>query len=99
MAEQRIYTNQNLAGILSVALGLEDGAGRASFSGAHRETLRAALEDPSRPGTFRELYQTLRRLQANESTLRAVEALAGRDPGRSLQQFAVEFGRSGSAAS
>ena len=87
------YTNQNLAGILSVALGLEDSGGRASFSSAHREALRAALDDPSSPETFADLLQTLRTLKSDAATIGAVETRAASDPSRSLQDFALHFGR------
>jgi len=93
MSEERTYTNQNLAGILSLALGLEGGDSRASFSGTHRETLRTALEDASSPATFQDLLETLRQLEANPSTIRAVQEHAASHPERSLQEFAVSFGR------
>lgn len=91
---ERTYTNNNLAGILSVALGLESVEGRASFSGTHRETLRSALEE-ARPETFAELLSALRRLSASASMIAAVEELAARHPQRSLQEFAAGYGREG----
>lgn len=89
---ERTYTNHNLAGILSVALGLEAVEGRSSFSGTHRETLRAALEE-SRPETFADLLRALRRQAASEPMVAAVAQLADRHPERSLQEFAAGYGR------
>ena len=88
---ERTYTNQNLAGILSEALGLEGGGGRSSFSSSHREALREALEHESAPATFAELLQTLRAQEAGEGTISAVQKLAANEPGRSLQEFAVNY--------
>jgi hypothetical protein len=91
---ERTYTNNNLAGILSVALGLEAVEGRASFSGTHRETLRTALEE-SQPETFVDLLRALRGLAASEPLVAAVEQLAAHHPERSLQEFAAGYGREG----
>ena len=87
----RKYTNQNLAGILCIALGLDD-EGRASFSSSHRESLRSALED-GQPETFAGLLQALRRGGAAAATIGAVATLAKRHPERSLEEYAATWGK------
>ncbi len=87
------YSNQNLAGILSVALGLESAEGRNDFSGSHRQTLRSALDDTSEPANFRQLLEVLERAAAGDKMLEAVRRFAQHEPERDLQDFAASFAK------
>ena len=87
------YSNQNLAGILSEALGLESelNAGRGHFSSPNRETLREALDHASAPETFRELISTLAETEASAEVVKAVRRVATDRPAYALQEYARDF--------
>lgn len=89
--EERAYSNQNLAGILAEALGLESSSGRTDFSGTHRGALRRALDDPSAPTTFAELLAALESASANPETIAAVRPVARAEPDAWLQTWARDW--------
>lgn len=87
------YSNQNLAGILSEALGLESGltAGRGHFSSDNRKALGEALDRSPSPGTFAELVSALELTGAAPEIVAAVARVARERPGYALQAYAQDF--------
>ena len=93
--QDALYSNQNLAGILREAMGLEAmSGGRSDFSCTSRETLRQALASDQQPTTFAELEQALIAMGIEGETL---ESIRKRQKGgiQNLQEFAAEFARTG----
>lgn len=92
MTSASFFTNANLAGILSEALGLESGQGRSHFSGPSRKILQLALDHESAPETFGALRDTMEAMEeGDELTLKAVTERAQSEPDRSLQEYAKAY--------
>ena len=87
------YSKQNLAGILSEALGLEGDAAapRGHFSSDNRKVLGEALEHDPTPRTFAELAASLERLGASPEVVGVVARVARERPGYALQEYARDF--------
>ena len=94
--QDALYSNQNLAGILREALGLEGmSGGRSDFSCASREHLRQGLDHPSHPQTFGELEATLSAMGVAGEMLECIRTMKRKAGTQSLQHFAADFAKFG----